>query len=325
MKTRAMQVKFLRALPFFLVLLFSVQLDVAWGAKPAAKDLECQPAGCVGPNDLADGAVTIQKLSPDVQVLGALSCKEGQVPVLTSGVWVCGNAVVSSNLNTGFDLPFGVDEDSRNVVVLKQVFEDGSVSYDVRIRFRSNSFQISVNGELIYAPLVAMYLNVFVDWEGNLSYVSNWIEAPTTLEYLDYLVEVNHYDPETLEKNITDDTERYLDTCGSEAGGAIFICISRVIASADDSFRYFWFNRRGPQILLGEYEVNGMTFSNVRLETRRNDGYRLRAEGIGPIVDGRSGSTSNVIYYWVDGQTGGSLAYTPFGEGGRLSGLFFTH
>jgi hypothetical protein len=324
-----------------LILLFAVQSEVAWG-QPAT-DLECAPAGCVDTSDLgnfsvvpwkiangavrsnkiADGAVTANKLSPDVEVLETLSCNENQVPVFTGGVWVCGDVARSSNMS-GFGLPFAADENNRNVIVTSRVNPDGSVDYLLRIRFQATTFQISVNGTPTNVPFVAMYPNVFTDSGGNPTFVYNYIEAPATLDYVDYLVEESEYDPGTLAKTVTKDTERWVDTCGSEVGGAVLMCISRVTASLDDSFQYFWFYRRGAQVVLGPYEVNGLSFSNVLMETRRGDNYRLRAEGIGTILRGQAGSTLNVIYYRVDGQTDGSLAGTPFAAGAALEGLFFT-
>ncbi len=79
--------------------------------------------------------------------------------------------------------------------------------------------------------------------------------------------------------------------------------------------------------------INGMTFSDLayRVDIRMpsSDRFRIIAKGIGIIYQKNDGSDSRInkheiIYYRVDGTTGGSLTGTPFATGGDAVGVFFT-
>ena len=109
------------------------------------------------------------------------------------------------------------------------------------------------------------------------------------------------------------------------SGGARAICVVEASLSltGEPERTYSWSSFRS---LSGPLTVNGMTFSNVRLEEYGARNFtRVRAQGIGEVMrtspDG--GNTRRAIYYQANGATGGSLAGTPFDVGQPLQGLFF--
>ena len=66
----------------------------------------------------------------------------------------------------------------------------------------------------------------------------------------------------------------------------------------------------------------------TELDEGNTDRMRIRASGIGEIFRSLKDENGDyiersIIYYRVDGDTGGSLAGTPFDEGQPLDGVFF--
>ena len=187
--------------------------------------------GAVTTSKLKNGAVTATKLTANLETLSSLSCDEGEVPLVDGGVWACGS-VVSSKSFGGYGLSFSNDEDNRNVIVRQRENSDDSVDYAVRVRFEASNFEISIDGVQTSIPFVAMYPSVSVDGSGDVTGISDWIDAPETLNYVRYQTEQSEHDVNTLAKTVTVDTEFFEDTCGSAAGGSNVICISDATLSA---------------------------------------------------------------------------------------------
>jgi len=76
--------------------------------------------------------------------------------------------------------------------------------------------------------------------------------------------------------------------------------------------------------LLGPGSINSIQLSNLREEHRTGGQLRIRAKGIGEVFwIYSSGAVRQVVYYRVNGATGGSLIYTAFAPGAVLDGIFF--
>ena len=261
-----------------------------------------------------------------------------------ANVFVPGNPIIAAEVNenfdsidqrvvpfepdlSGFGVSFSTDGNIKNVVVLKRVDDaDGSIHYSIRSRYANSSAQISIDGVPTVRPFIANYAGVGTDSGGIISYISNYIDAPDTANYVVYNIEESEYDIGTLTKTVTADDIYSSDTC---AGSIVLICYSEVRFNADDSldYRYDWSWNRG---LAGQISINGLTFNEIRTEARVGTSreFRIRAKGIGEILRRRrnfdgSITTSSVIYYYANGNTGGSLAGTPFDTGQPLDGLFF--
>jgi len=259
-------------------------------------------------------------------------------------VFAPGNPVVASEMNENFDsidqrvsafepdfsgygVPFAADGATKNVVVLKQVDpNDGSFRYYLRSRYANSTEEISIDGVPTIRPFIANYANVGTDSDGTINWISNYIDAPDTANYEVYNIEESEYDIGTLNKTVTDDTSYETFTC---SGNVVLVCIGYERLNSDDSMSYIydWSSNR---VKAGPFEINGMTFNDVRMEsfTGTSSAFRIRAKGIGEIYrrnvwgDGTVVDRS-VIYYRSNGSTGGSLAGTPFDTGQPLEGLFF--
>lgn len=223
----------------------------------------------------------------------------------------------------GYSMSFSGDGEPKNAVVSSWVDENGWTTYWVRSRYATSVEQISINGVLTQRPFIANYTYVQVDDVGNLDYVSNFIEAPDTANYVVYNTEESQYDPGSLAKTVIDDTlKEDWNLC---TYGQTTICLPEVSLSATGEHvrTYNWSSIRG---VAGPLTVNGMTFADVRLETNIGSNHyaRARAQGIGEVLRVRDdGREQRVIFYRANGVTGGSLDGTPFAPGQPLDGLFF--
>lgn len=226
----------------------------------------------------------------------------------------------------GYGTPFSPDGAPKNVVVLARDDQfGGGTSYWVRSRYATSTEQISIDGVLTQRPYIANYAFASVDELGNLTFVSNYIEAPDTENYINFHIESSTYDPNTLQKTIDEENGDTLFESWPCAGDQVLICqITQTLnATGEITDHYTWSYARA---LIGAQTVNGMTFDDVRVEDYINVGQgqsRLRAKGIGVILRMDDGGDQKVVYYRVDGQTGGSLAGTPFDSGAPLQNLFF--
>jgi hypothetical protein len=225
---------------------------------------------------------------------------------------------------SGYGTPFSTEGAPKNVIVSKGSNSDGSGAYYANIFYANSTEQISIDGMMTTPSLIGKYVFAFFDSNGILTYVGTSTEAPETTEYLEYAVENSTLDIGTGAKTVDDDSYSYTDTC--TGSGAIGACdsiekISGVQSEISQSHVI--------RVLLGSGSIGSMSFNDLLgrdkfsgTGTRRD--YRVHAKGIGRILRLRSGSPAQrVIYYDVNGATGGSLAGTPFESGAVPFGGFF--
>lgn len=281
----------------------------------------------------------------------------GLIP-LAFGVWGCvsagvphtfqsGNPALASEVNENFDSldtrltavesqvddgdysgffcgfsPVGSD---KNVVVLAFNNPSGT-GYWVRSSYANSTETVMVNGVQTVRPYIANYVFVGTDTDGNVTAVSNQLEAPDTADYDDYYVEISNYNTDGSNKQVQDSWRESLK-CG---GSRIRVCV--VTKSSGGSYisttRQSRVQTLQPSFTQGS---NNWTFNSVRVETDLDEGntdrMRIRAKGIGEIFrtydQGSTHIERSAIYYRVNGNTKGSLAGTPFDTGQPLEGLFF--
>jgi len=225
---------------------------------------------------------------------------------------------VPVNFVTGYGLPFSADGNPKNVSITRRLNNDGTTSYHLRSRYATSTEQISIQGVLTPRPFIANYGFVAVDSSGNITTISNYLEAPLTSDYEDYVIEQSTFDTTTLAKTVTVDTGSELWVCGTTVG-AIQVC--NVNTSANGVSTKVVESIRVME-LLGAGEIDGIAFTNLRGSQRTlNDSswYEVRAKGIGRVLQmSRTQAPAKIIYYRVDGNTGGSLAGTPFAAGELL-------
>jgi hypothetical protein len=244
-----------------------------------------------------------------------------KVKILNNRVTNLENTVVTEPYFGGYGVSFAADGATKNVVLLSEVHDDGRTSYWVRSRYETSTEEISIDSVLVQRPYIANYAYAETNDLGELTYISNYIEAPDTLNYVNYNVEESEYDPVSINKTVTADTLRENWVCG---GNVVSICTVTVTLNNGGAFQsaYGWSSGRA---LAGPITVNGMVFNDVRLEAGiagRSD-TRIRAKGIGEISRTSNNSVRQIIYYYANGASGGSLAGTPFESGQPLYGLFF--
>ena len=230
-------------------------------------------------------------------------------------------AGISSNYS-GYGTPFSADGAPKNVVLLRQVSGDGSGIYFLRSRYANSVEQVSIQGVMTTRPFIANYVAVTFDTNGALTSASNYLEAPLTSNYVNYVVEQSIYDVSTAAKTITDDTRHDVWTSsGSDAVRTMNIAVS--INGVPSQTEHY----ADVRTLLGPGTVDSMSFDDLLGFHRQSTSsltYRIRAKGIGDVMWMRHGSPlTKIIYYRVDGATGGSLAGTPFDTGQVFDGVFF--
>ena len=293
-------------------------------AAKTAKDVKCN--GCVGTKDLAKnavtnakikkGAVSKSKLSSDVQdILDTVDSNETRITALESGIPV--------PQFSGYGTPLTPLGNPVNAVVLRRDNGDGSIDYYVRAYYENDSEEISVQGAMITPPLIFLYGYVSVDSDGEITRINQYIEAPQTTDFVDFTAEDRELDPDNPTNTLVlnSDDIRELWTC--TGGGAVSNCeFERFVDGVSDSTSSFV----AVYSALGPGTVNGMEFDSLRGENRTYSAghiYRVRARGVGMVLQLDSGRPRTAIYYQVDGVTDGSLAGTPFGSGKPLDGLWF--
>ena len=223
---------------------------------------------------------------------------------------------------SGYGVPFAADGATKNVVVLKRTNNDGSGSYSVRSRYANSVEQISIGGVMTTRPFIANYVFATFDTNEELTSLSNYIEAPLTTAYEDYVVEQSTYDVNTGAKTITDDTRSDLwvgTSVGAIQTGEVIVKVNGVQTGLDQY--------HDVRTLLGSGAIDSMSFSDLMGFQRLYNSslsYRVRAKGIGDVLRLDDGSrVQKIIYYNGSGGTGGSLAGTPFDTGQLFDGVFF--
>ena len=223
---------------------------------------------------------------------------------------------------SGYGMPFSADGAPKNVIVRKTVNDDGSGFYTIRSRYANSTEQIEVQGVLTMRPFIANYVFAPFDSNGDLTSLSNYIEAPNTAAYIDFVVEESTYDLVSAAKSVFDSARRDVWNC--DGGGAFDACeipvfINGVESGLDQSHSVYR--------LLGQISIGSMTFPDVLGIDRvynSSRSYRIRAKGIGEIFRMQDGGrVQKVIYYRAGGMSGGSLAGTPFDSGQLFDGIFF--
>ncbi len=232
---------------------------------------------------------------------------------------------------TGYAMPFAAIGSAKNVVVLKTNtnLANGQFAYYVRSRYANDTETVSVNGVPTIRPYIANYAFVALDANENILQINNSIEAPLTADYLDLVLENSFYDLVSLTKTVNDDLSRQSFDCAG-AGSNIQSCTVTTTSNADGSIIGARADTR-VYTLGGSKTFNGLTFNEVRFEHRirasvgtdLSGEIRIRAKGMGEVKRVFGGVIREVVYYRVNGQTGGSLAGTPFAPGALLDGLFF--
>lgn len=223
----------------------------------------------------------------------------------------------------GYGLPFSTDGELKNVIVASLETEFGETLYYIRSRYATSTEEISIDGVLTQRPFIANYGFVNTDDQGNIQFVSNYIEAPDTEDYINFNIESSTYDPVTLQKNVDPDGDTLRESWPC-SGREVLICLITQTENATGQItdNYTWSYARA--VGTGPLTVNDMTFPDIRVEVRfENPAQRVRARGIGEVLRMTQNGDRKAIYYRVDGQTGGSLAGTPFDAGQPLDGLFF--
>lgn len=256
----------------------------------------------------------------------AVNANDGQINSNISAISALGSRVTAVENTTldfsGYSAIFAALGAAKNVVVSSNEDGAGNIAYYVRSFYENNSETISIDGVNTVRQFIANYAFAHT-LNGVLQSVANSLESPDTAAYNDYVSERSFYDPTSLAQTITADTERTTSKCSS---GKVRVCASTVTHSGTGAYIRSG-SRTEVRGILDSYTVNGMTFTDVRIRNRiEGNQVRLDAKGIGEILRVSTDNTGNerrIIYYRVNGATGGSLAGTPFDSGQLLDGLFF--
>ena len=265
--------------------------------------------GEVRTQDIRDQAVTEAKLD---------SVLQAKIVALESAV--------TDNDFSGYYLPFSVAGNPKNVIVLRRVNFDDTVSYYLRVR-HTNGQSISVNGTPTFRTNIASYGFASASGIGSTdaTFASEYIESPETTAYLDYLIESSTFDLNNGNARIVDqDSERWIDNSVVGTNGLRVGTVNVEVNGVLDRVTHFNTQYIGK---VPTFTIGDLVFNDVAAQQRLGGGYtRYRAQGIGEIMREQNGQpTRFVIYYRVNGQTGGSLNGTPFEPSvGNLDGLFFT-
>jgi len=235
-----------------------------------------------------------------------------------------------TNYFSGYWSGFSALGSPKNVVVLESLYSDGSKLYSIRSQYHNSTETVSVNGSPIVAPLIAKYFWISVDATGVVTYIGGESEAPATTDYLDYTIEAFSYDITGTIKTIElagdglPDDRRSQD---SEWLGGGSIGHLKVIETTTGIGQTDAFHALRAYTHLGAGTINGIQFPDLRGSNRmwsQGHEYRVYAKGIGMVFRIRYDTRANVvIYYQANGNTGGSLAGTPFAPGAVLDGKLF--
>lgn len=222
-----------------------------------------------------------------------------------------------------FYLPFSADGNDKNVIVLKSYDEQWDETvYEIRSRFQNSTESVSVDGTPTMPLYISSYISVRTDSTSDITDIYSYIESSDDGNIYQFNIERSSYAPDGTNKQIIEDTSKESYNC---FGGTSRICMGSRTAVFPSS-SYNWHSSYN-RVLVNDYvlEPNGWSFDQVSIEARNTGTHRLRirAWGIGLILDRYENYERIAIYYRVNGKTEGSLIETPFAEGQPLHGLFF--
>ena len=247
-------------------------------------------------------------------------------------------SVIESTTPTSVDFSnffpaFSTIGSPRNAQVLVRPDGFGGNVYRVRGGYENNSDQININGVPTVRTNIWYQVFVNTDSGGIITSINRYRESPDDINAYSnsntYTVKVDNttFDPITLVPTIDPNDYTETMTCGEDGVPAILVCHAIDRLNSDNSFfgQYDW--ARNQSVVTGPYTINGLTFTDVRFESYTSSNrFRIRAKGIGMIFEHRDSISDpeQIIFYRVNGQTGGSLVSTPFEPGvGFLDGQFF--
>lgn len=225
----------------------------------------------------------------------------------------------------GFTMPFSASGQARNFIVLRQDTDDssGGATYYLRMRYEnSDAESISVNGVEQVFPYLAVYgsVEVYGDTD-SIPYIIKSIDGMDDPSYQSWSGSTTSYDPTTfVPTHVT--SSQTVDTYYDEGS-------TRSIARQRTTYDGFPQNTSELNLrrytLSSGYQANGIDFGDtpIRIEYRSEGGSRIRVQGIGAVELFGPVPAKKVIYYNVNGQTGGDLSGTPFESGSTIRDLFF--
>jgi hypothetical protein len=246
---------------------------------------------------------------------------------------------IPQSISGDYDLPFSTSGalSNRNVLVLKYLNpSDNSIQYRCYTNFyNSEGFTISTNAVPSVYDYISMYIDVNVDSGGNITSITKiafGMDTPFGSSYTMFL-EVLAYNPNDLSQIIySADTDKYyVKKLNTPRQSVPHLRFTKHMLSADDTVQRVYPSAYLYSFLGESIELNGMSFSDVvmRVELGNSDynyNFNLYAKDIGLIQSYNSGTDTSkeIIYYRVNGTSGGNLIGTPFASGGDLAGLFFS-
>ncbi len=230
---------------------------------------------------------------------------------------------------SSFVMPFSTSGQPRNFVVLRRDNDNGTTTYSIRLRYENGANEtLTINGTDRAFSYFAAYGSVTVDQGGNIISVSKGIDGTDDTSYTIYAHSSTTYDPTTLTP-IVDPNPRTFETIDNFTGEGALRNVIQTTTTHDETGSTTRTAIVSRIYTIGTgYEANGINFGQTpfRVEHRSRGSSRIRIQGIGTVETFGSGTFSTtpnrVVYYSVNGQTGGSLAGTPYQIGSPIYNLF---
>jgi len=243
------------------------------------------------------------------------------------------SSVTPTSEFSGFTMPFAASGQPHNIIVQRRNNDDGTFSYRVRTRYENtDSETVSINGVDTVFNYLAGYGTVNTLSDGStITSLNKTVEAMNNTNYINFSRSSISYDPSDLSPTLSSiSSERTWTFLGQ---GAIKHLIKEIV-QYDSAVESNSSELELRTYTLGTgYQANGIDFGTTpfRVEHRQPGNSsstglsRLRIQGVGEVERFGSGSSPSykVIYYSVDGQSGGSLSGTPFESGSAVNNLLF--
>ena len=243
----------------------------------------------------------------------------------------CNTCPTSSNPFDNFRDPFSPQDAPRNVLVLRQDYNDGRTTYRIRMRyFNSNSETVQINGLDTVFSYLAVYGNIGYDATGGLLFVNKLVDGMDDPLYERYSTNRVFFNIGDLSQPPFPD-ERSCSTIDTYSANDSVRTIVRQMLNYDNGFE-----TQDDRLLVRLHslssgyhgaEMNGIFFAEdvaVKHEQRPEGGSRIRIRDVGTVEIFFDGNPSaKLVYYDVDGRTGGSLNGTLIDVGTEVYNLFF--